>query len=609
MTLLPLDPSLTRDLANTRQLGRRNQSLILMLIVSLLMLGGLGGRLAYLQLVEGARNRQLAENNRIRLVPKPPERGKILDRKGRILAGSRLSHSVYVWPPAQKDPKWHDTEQQLAEILKIPAAEIQKRLKQADKSSPYLVRVARGISPQQVTNLEEAGESLVGVEVDAETAREYRYGDLAAHVLGYTGELNDEEYEQRREHGYRLGDVIGKMGVEASYEATLRGEWGGQQVEVDGAGNVLRILGEKPTRAGRDITLTLDLDLQRAATEILGSTRGSIIVMDPNNGGILAMVSQPAFDPNIFSKRVSESTWQRLQEGNALLNRALQHYPPASTFKIVTTAAAIESGHYTGNEILPTYPSLTVGGVTFGEWNHAGFGPLGFTGAMAHSSDTFFYQVALKMKGEPLIDWSKRFGFGQKTGIDLPDEDYEGLVPDPAWKLKHENIEWSIGDAINMSIGQGYLLGSPLQVGVMFSVAANGGYRVKPHLLKDNEESKNWRDSLNMSPKTITILQKGLREVNTYGTGSGALGGSAIAISGKSGTAEDFGKGSHTWFGAYAPADKPEIVVVAMGEYSGGGGGSLMGPKARQVIEAYFNLKQHGSTKPKLEVQPEGVAE
>lgn len=607
MTLFQIDPSLAREVG-TRQLGRRNQSIVLMLMVSLLTLGGLGGRLAHLQLVEGAKNRQRADNNRIRLVPKPPERGKILDRKGKILAGSRLSHSVYVWPPAQKDPQWGNTQKRLAEILKIPEPEIQKRLIQAGKTSPYLVRVARGISPQQVTALEESGEQLLGVEVDAETTREYRYGDLAAHVLGYTGELNDEEYEQRKENGYRLGDVIGKMGVEASYEETLRGEWGGQQVEVDGAGNVLRILGERPTRAGKDITLTLDVQLQRAAVDILGETRGSIIVMDPNNGGILAMVSRPSFDPNIFSKRVSEETWRKLQDGNALLNRALQHYPPASTFKIVTTAAAIESGHYTGNEVLPTYPSLTVGGVTFGEWNHAGFGPLGFTGAMAHSSDTFFYQVALKMEGEPLIDWTKRFGFGQKTGIDLPDEDYGGLVPDPDWKLKHENIEWSIGDAINMSIGQGYLLASPLQVGVMFCVAANGGYRVKPHLLKDNEESKNWRESLNMSPKTIDILKKGLREVNTYGTGSDAFGGSTIAIAGKSGTAEDFGKGSHTWFGAYAPADKPEIVVVAMGEYSGGGGGSLMGPKARQVVEAYFNLKRYGTANPKPE-NPEAGGE
>lgn len=608
MALLQPSRSNIRESA-ARQVGRRNQSLILLLFVSLLLLGGLGSRLVYLQLMEGTRNRQLADNNRIRLIPSPPERGKILDRKGKIIAGSRLSHSVYVWPLATKEAKWNHTITKLSSILNIPEAEIRKRVEQAEQDSPFLVRIARGISPQQVTALAEANDELDGVEVNGETTREYKYGDLAAHVIGYTGELNDEEYEKLKKKGYRLGDVVGKMGIEATYEDMLRGEGGGQQVEVDGAGNVVRVLHDKPSHAGKDLTLTIDLDLQQAAEKILGNFTGSIVVMDPRNGAILAMVSRPAFDPNIFSKRVSEATWKQLQEGNALLNRALQQYPPASTFKIVTTAAAIESGNFTGDEVLPTFPSLTVGGVTFGEWNHAGFGPLGFTGAMANSSDTFFYQVARRMGGEPIIDWSRRFGLGSKTGVDLVDEVDPGLVPDPAWKLKYEKTEWTIGDAINMSIGQGYLLSSPLQVAVMFAVAANGGYKVQPHLLKDNEEAKNWRESLNMKPKTIEILQQGLREVVTYGTGSTALGSSEIAIAGKSGTAEDFGKGSHTWFGAYAPADKPEIVVVAFGEYSGGGGGSLMGPKARQVLETYFTLKKNPNPKAGSQTQPSPTVE
>ena len=579
------------DQQRARKVGRKSQSVVLMMACVGLIVGGLGGRIAYLQLLEGTQNRQRAENNRVRLIAKMPERGRILDRKGRVLAGTRLTHSVYLWPLALKQTDWGKTLAKLAVLLNVPEADIKKRLEQEGYNSASLVKVARNISPQQITALAESSNELPGVQIDGETSREYIHGDLAAHVLGYTGELTDENYIKLRKEGYRLGDVIGKMGIEATYEKQLRGAGGGQQVEVDGAGQVVRVLKDKPSRSGKDITLTLDLDLQKAAAEALNGVTGSIVAIDPKNGAVLAMVSNPGFDPNIFTRRVSQEAWNRLTSLNdPFLNRSLQTFPPASTFKIVTTVAAIESGKFTGDEIFQTYPSLTIAGTRFGEWNHAGFGPLGFSGAMAHSSDTFFYQVAQEMGGAPIIDWSRRFGLGALTGIDLVDEMDPGLVPDAAWKLKHEKIEWSIGDAVNMSIGQGALLTSPLQVAMMFSVAANGGFRVKPHLLKDNEEARSWREDLKLKPKTLNVLKEGLRGVIDYGTGE-ALNGGAVTISGKSGTAEDLGDGSHTWFGAYGPTEKPEIVVVAFGERTGGGGGSLMGPKAKQVVEAYFTIK------------------
>lgn len=579
------------DQQRARKVGRKSQSVVLMMACSGLIIGGLGGRIAYLQLLEGTQNRQRAENNRVRLIAKMPERGRILDRKGRVLAGTRLTHSVYLWPLALKQTDWGKTLSKLSVILNVPEVDIKKRLEQEGYQSASLVKVARNISPQQITALAESSNELPGVQVDGETSREYIHGDLAAHVLGYTGELTDENYIKLRNEGYRLGDVIGKMGIEATYEKQLRGEGGGQQVEVDGTGQVVRVLKDKPSRSGKDITLTLDLDLQKAAAAALNGVTGSIVAIDPKNGAVLAMVSNPGFDPNIFTRRVSQETWNRLTSLNdPFLNRSLQTFPPASTFKIVTTVAAIEGGKFTGDEVFQTYPSLTIAGTTFGEWNHAGFGPLGFPGAMAHSSDTFFYQVAREMGGEPIIDWSRRFGLGALTGIDLVDEVDPGLVPDAAWKLKHEKIEWSVGDAVNMSIGQGALLTSPLQVAIMFSVAANGGFKVKPHLLKDNEEARNWREDLKLKPKTVEVLKEGLRGVIDYGTGN-ALNGGAVTISGKSGTAEDLGDGSHTWFGAYGTTEKPEIVVVAFGERTGGGGGSLMGPKAKQVVEAYFAIK------------------
>ena len=577
----------------TRTVGQRYRSIFLMAIASLIVLGGLGGRLVYLQLLDGTANRKLAENNRIRLIPKQPERGKVLDRKGRILAGSRLSHSVFLWPLARKKGEWGSTVKRLAQILKIPEKVVQSRLDQAGYNSPFLVRMARGISPAQVTALTEYSAELEGVQVEAEAVRYYPNGDLAAHVLGYTGELSDEELKRRQDDGYRLGDVTGQMGIELAYENLLRGEWGGQQVEVDGAGQVVRILGQKSTKTGQEVTLTLDVDLQKAAEQALGDRKGAIVALDPRNGAVLAMVSRPAFDPNLFSTRITDAQWQQLQSADhPFVNRALQAFQPASTFKIVTTAAGLESGKFSPDTVLPTYPSITVGGLEFNDWNRAGFGPLDFPGAMAHSSDTFFYQVGMTIGDKTLIDWTRRFGFGRKTGIELGVEESPGLVPDDAWKRKELKEGWFLGDTVNMSIGQGYLLTSPLQVAVMFAVPANGGFLVKPHLLKDNEESKNWRESLNLLPTTVQKLQEGLREVVTYGTGGAVDDPSLPPISGKSGTSEDVGGGSDTWFGAYAPSDTPEIVVVAFAERSGGGGGSVGAPIVRQVLKAYFDLKK-----------------
>jgi penicillin-binding protein 2 len=562
-----------------------------MLFVSLFLLGGLGFRLAQLQLVEGKRNRQLAENNRIRLIPKQPVRGNIFDRKGKVLASSRLSYAVYVWPIALKRAQWPATLKRLSLILKIPETEMQKRLEQAGYNSPSLLRIARDISPSQFTALAEYSNELEGVEVDTEAVRNYPNGDLAAHVLGYTGELNDEELKKRKADAYRLGDIVGQMGVEESFEPQLRGEWGGQQVEVDGAGQVLRVLGQKKAKSGKDVHLTLDLEVQKAAEAALGDRRGAIVALNPNNGAVLAMVSRPTFDPNIFSTRITADTWKQLQgKGTPFVNRAMRGFPPASTFKVVTATAGMESGKFPPDTVLQTFAALQVGGTAFGEWNQAGFGPLGFVGALAISSNTFFGQIGRGVEGPTLIEWSRRYGFGQKTGIELSEES-SGLIADDAWKRKELDWEWTVGDTVNMSIGQGFTQATPLQLAVMFAVPANGGYRVKPHLLKDSEESKNWRESLNLKPETVKVLREGLRQVVTAGTGNALNVPHLPPTSGKSGTAEAPPGEAHAWFGAYGPSDKPEIVVVAFAEHSGGGGGKTAGPMVRQVMEAYFKKK------------------
>ncbi|HIK04009.1 MAG TPA: penicillin-binding protein 2 [Trichormus sp. M33_DOE_039] len=583
---------------NTRTVGRNYQSIVL-IIFTLLMTAGIGVRLAHLQIVEGESHRKRAESNRIRMIPKQPERGNIFDRNGKLLASTRYPRSIYLWPMAHTKPSWTVVGPRLSKILEIPQEEIEKKLQEAGANSSSLIRIARDLNEAQITAIKEYENELQNVEIHTEAVRYYPHGRELAHVLGYTRELTAEQLQDKKKDGYRLGDVIGQMGVEKAYESMLRGEWGGQQVEVDGAGRPLRVLGEKQAKPGNDIHLTIDLDMQLAAEKALGTRNGAIVALDPKNGAVLAMVSHPTFDPNIFSKqKLTQKDWEFVQGADhPLLNRALRAFPPASTFKIVTTTAGLESGKFSPSTVLQTYGSLTVGGTTFGEWNHAGFGPLGFVGAMQWSSDTFFYQIGKGVGGPTLIKWTRKYGFGQKTGFEFASEEAKGLVPDEQWKQKVWKMPWTVGDSINMSIGQGALLTTPLQVGVMFAVPANGGYRVQPHLLKDNEEAKSWRENVNMKPSTVKILRDGLRKVVSDGTGKVLNKPTVPPVAGKSGTAEAWNRGvkqNHAWFGAYAPADKPEIVIVAFAEHSGGGGGSVAAPMILQIMEEYFQRKHPG---------------
>ncbi len=577
---------LTRSTQRTANLvGQGSRSLIFIAIVTLLLFGAIPARLSYLQIYQGARNRELADENRIQLIPKRPERGKILDRKGRVLASSQFSYSVFIWPLAQTKPQWPRTLTILADLLNIPASEIAAKVKQAGPNSSSLVRVARGISFSQVVALEEYRSEMIGIEIDSEAQRYYPHGELAAQVLGYIGEITGEELDRRQEDGYRLGDVIGKMGIESAYEKALRGTWGGQQVEVDSAGRIIRILGQKPSVAGQDITLTLDLDVQKAAEAALGDRPGAVVALDPRDGSIRAMASKPAFDPNWFAKTMTEAQWQSLQKRSfPFVNRAIQGFPPASTFKVVTAIAGMETGKYSPGTVLMTYPS--VHGV--GDWNGAGFGAIGYVTALQWSSNTFFGQVGVGVGPANLLKWSQKLGLGQKTGLDIPGES-EGFLPDPEWKQDVWQAPWYPADSVMMSIGQGAVQVTPLQAAVVYAVPANNGYRVKPHLKKSADAPKAWRQSLNLKPQTIKTVRNGMRAVVQEGTGPALNVNTIPPAAGKSGTGEDPPRRSHTWFGAFAPYNREaEIVVVAFAENSGGGGGSVCGPIALKVLEAYF---------------------
>lgn len=574
--------------AKTPTVGQGGQTWVLLGIIGLGLFGGIGSRLFYLQLSQGANNRQIAENNRVHTVAKPPVRGNIYDRQGRLLAGNKLSHSIFIWPLALKRENWLTTRRRIAEILSLDEQTIQDQMSDTSLNSTKRIRIVRNLSEAQITALQEYGAEKEGIDVDVESVRHYPGGQLAAHVLGYTGEMNEKELAKRRPQGYRLGDVTGKMGLESTLESRLRGEWGGTQVEVDGAGRLQQFLGQKVSKPGNDVTITLDLELQKVAEAALGTHKGAIIAMNPQNGEILAMASRPAFDPNDLSGRISPEVWKKLQgQDHPFVNRALSAFPPASPFKIVTTTAALESGKFKPDTILQTYASLRIGGFTFADWNRAGFGPLGFPGALKWSSDTFFYQVGQRVGGPTLIDWTRKYGYGKRTGIELPEE-AKGLVADDTWKQLNYKTQWSIGDTINMSIGQGFLQATPLQATGMFAVVANGGYHVQPHLIKDPTK-REWRESMNLKPTTIAVLRRGLREVVDGGTGAVMNTTTIPKAAGKSGTAEAPPGPSHVWFGAYAPLEQPKIVVLAFGEHTGGGGGKTAAPMVLKVMEAYFN--------------------
>ena len=323
----------------------------------------------------------------------PADRGNILDRNGKLLASNRLSRSVYLLPREQSPEQWKKTASQLSAIVNVPADEILAKLEQTGYHAASPVRITRDLSPAAFVTLAERQAQFPGVEVRGESSRQYPYGQLAAHVLGYIHEATAEDIKAHPE--YPLGALTGQMGVERIVDRTLQGIWGGQLAEVNASGQVVKLLGMKPSHAGKSVQLTLDLTLQQTADNALNNRRGAVVVMDVKTGDILALTSGPAFDPNLFLRRITQKDWKVLQaQDQPFLNRALQGYPPGSTFKIVTTTAGIQSGKFSPDSMLATSAFLNLGGHLFHE-HGGGDGVIGFREALAFSSNTFFYQVGL----------------------------------------------------------------------------------------------------------------------------------------------------------------------------------------------------------------------
>jgi penicillin-binding protein 2 len=556
----------------------------LLLAVVLLFCGAMVARLAWLQLLHGAENRARADENRIRLMPRNPIRGRLLDRHGQVLATSRLTYNLYIQPREVSDAQWPALRDRLVAVMGVPAAQLEARRRSGANAEGFRIALASGLKPEQVLRFREQASGLAGAEVDVDILRSYPHGRLASHVLGYTSGITEEEYAQLQAKGYRILDRVGRSGVEKQYEAHLRGEWGGQQVEVNAAGQVQRILGEKPAKAGKDLRLTLDLALQQAAERALdGVRKGAIVALDPQTGAIRALASRPTFDPNVFSPAPSTSQWSALNSPDApLLNRAFQGFPPASTFKIVTSVAGLESGIYTAGSKVMTMNSFCYAGLCYGD--HGAHGAIGFPFALAVSSNTFYYQVGLKVGPDELFKAARRMGYGQVTGIELVEEETPGLLGDQAWKREVLGEAWTPVDTITSAIGQGALQVTPIQMARLYAAVANGGWLVTPHLVERPTE-RTW---IGLKPATLQVLRDGLRQVVTIGTAKILNDPSLPPVAGKTGTGEDPPRPDHAWFGGYAPADKPTLVIIAFGENSGGYGGTVAAPMVKALMTTWF---------------------
>ncbi len=570
-------------------LTQRSHRAIGLMAMTFLMIGACGLRLAQLQLIQGAAHRQRAEQNRVVLMPMPADRGNILDRRGGLLAANRLARSVYLRPREQSKEAWATTAKRLAPILKIPAEEILEKLKQTGFRSAVPVRISRNLSLSAFIALAEQATYFPGLDIRGESSRYYPNGKLAAHVLGYIGEVTEKDLKAHPD--YSMGMLVGQMGIERLANSKLQGVWGGQLVEVDATGRQVNSLGLKPAISGQSVRLTLDSNLQKTAEKALANRRGAIAVLDIKTGAVLALASGPTFDPNLFTRRITKQEWQQLQsQENPFLNRALQGYPPGSTFKVVTAIAGIQSGKFSPDSTLMTYASINLGGHLFHEHGQSP-GVIGFRDALAFSSNTFFYQVGLAAGPEAIAKWGQKFGIGNVTNLGLSGGGY-GMIPTPAQKEELFKEPWYGGDTVSMSIGQGLVQTTPLELAAVYAAIANGGWRVKPYLLADDSKTASMRpQKMGINPDTLAVIREGLKSVVAEGTARQLNDGSIPLTAGKTGTAEVVGQKDNALFAGFAPFNNPKIAVAVVVENGGFGAESAV-PIAHEIYKTYFKTKK-----------------
>jgi len=587
-------------------------ALILLCLFGLLFL-----RLWFLQLVQGEEMQQRSEHNRIRLQDLPPWRGMILDHQGQVLVANRPSYElVVVLEDVGNIPLLAG---RLARLLRLDAQQLTAQLQNGKKAGLHQVRVRADLAWDEMARVETFQPELPGVLIQVQPKREYRNQGMACHVLGYQGEISDVQLKSGKFPNYKMGDYLGKCGVELAWEKFLRGQRGSRRIEVDAYGRELGQLDSVFPTPGANIYLTLDNRMQREAEACLEGQAGAIVALDPKTGRVLALASSPTFSQEAFERGLTTHEWQKINRDKThpLENRSLRgQYPPGSTFKIVMAVAGLEEKVITPSTIISCSGVMPVGNHEFHCWRKGGHGPMNLHRAMVHSCDIYFYEVGRRLGIDRIAEWSRRFGLGAPTGLDL-DKEMPGLVPSPAWKKARFHKPWHEGETILVSIGQGYNLTTPLQMARVVAAIANGGIIYKPYIVEKVESpageilyqaKPEVQSRLGASPAYLEAVRQALVGVVNEGTAKVARL-PHIQVAGKTGTAQVVAMDrdnpkkkrerrmeDHAWFVAYAPADNPRLAVAVLVEH-GGHGGEDAAPLARRVIIAGMSEPQVAQAK------------
>ncbi|MCO5045200.1 MAG: penicillin-binding protein 2 [Kiritimatiellae bacterium] len=579
----------------------------LLLGVMLLMLISLGGWLWHIQVTRGPSFAEDQNKQSMRRVRLPGVRGRIFDREGRMVADNRPSYTISIYLEELRQPgSWDRTIDrveallsEIARIIEVPVTLTRQDIRNHIRRRLPLPLVAwRDLSDAAIARFAEQADGIPGVDVQAESTRFYPFHELAGQTIGYVGRADIQQDEEEPFHFY-LPEVSGRSGLERSLDDYLRGEAGGRLLRVDVTGYRRYDFKQREPKPGRDVMLTLDMRAQELAEKALGADAGACVVLDPRNGDVLALASNPGFDPNDFIPGISTVRWRELNEDPLMpmLNRAVAGgYAPGSTFKVVTALAGLESGLCKASDVYSCPGYFRLGRATFRCWFHPGHGPLILRRAIEQSCNVYFFHMGLAMGADRIYEMARRMGLGAKSGIEL-DAEVAGLVPNDAWKRKEQRDGWRDGDTCNISIGQGALVTTPLQMARVASVVANGGRLYRPRLVRgirdfgDGEfvlQAPEVEREMNWAPANIELVRQGMRDVVSGERGSArrlALPG--VAIAGKTGTAE-FGRKEdrkrHAWMIAFAPFEEPRYAVALLVD-EGISGGETAAPRVRALLQ------------------------
>ncbi len=575
----------------------------ILLIFSLIIIVLLFSRMFYLQIYKGSYYKEMAEGNRLRNFISLAPRGNFYDKNGQLLVTNRINYVISIIPYL-KIPTYEEITR-LCAIIKMPVKTIEQKVKEKKRSFEPII-LKNDVDIKIIAKIQENKYLFPSIIVNSCPVRQYIYNDLASHIFGYIGEINDYELKKYTKYGYKAGNIIGKTGLESYYDMFLRGINGAEQVEVDVKGNIVKVLGEQTSYPGNNIILTMDKNIQQATEAILDKSlkqnllhSGAVIVMRPQTGEILAMVSRPNFNPNLFVNGISKKDWNYYinNKFNVLGNKAISaEYPPGSIFKIVTGTAALELKKVKKNEMI--FDSGKHWLIPKGNAQGEALGWISFSTAFAKSDNVYFYEMGNRLGIDNMEMYARKFGMGKIMGIDLNGE-ADGLVANRRYKKKVYNENWYLSETFDTAIGQGFNLVTPLQAAQLMCQIVNGGKLFKPYLMKKivdfngnliKEIQPQMISNINISKNTLDLMRLSLRDVIKVGTAKNAFCECSVDVAGKTGTAEILGKKEHSWFVGYAPFDKPSVVVAVIVE-EGGFGADIAAPIGRKIIESIFFRK------------------